>query len=65
MADDNDTLQESHDKGQTDASNDKHDPPHQINPGDGFLYGDKNVEKWEKENKEYDQGWSHTHDQKK
>ena len=47
------------------VANDKYDPPHTINPGDSFVYGDKDVKEWEDENKAYDTGWRHTHDQKK
>jgi hypothetical protein len=52
-----------HNKGQSDASDNKYEPPHGI-IDDLTTWSDWRTKKHREENESYNEGWSHTDDQK-
>jgi hypothetical protein len=55
--------EQAHDKGQTDASNGKHEPPH-SHAKEFFSYGNE-LNRVHENNAAYQQGHNHTTEQKK
>jgi hypothetical protein len=63
--DHSDNLQDAHNQGQTDASNDTYNEPHSVTPLDDLVYGSDKANEWQEENQAYRDGWSHGNSQKK
>lgn len=53
-----------HADGQKDAVEGKYDPPHSITPIDTFIHSDHDLDKWQKDNEQYDSGYSNANKQK-
>jgi len=58
-------LQDNHNKGEKDCSDDKYEQPHTVIPLlDDILYGSDFVDQMNEDNDAYNSGWSNTYNQK-
>lgn len=56
-------LQDAHNQGQTDASENQYNQPVPVNPIDYLVTPEDTIKDWEELNEKYDEGWKNAHDQ--
>ena len=59
-----DELNEHHNDGEKDASDNKYNPPHSISPLDFVVYSDHETDRMIEDNEAYDKGYEHGRSQK-
>lgn len=64
MPNDPDELQDAHNDGQADGSNNEYDPPVPIGPLDELLHSEETLNEWRELNQKYDEGWDHGNKQR-
>jgi len=64
MSDRSRDLQDHHNEGQKDGSENKYEPPHSITPLDQLIYNESTIDELREDNDAYDKGYSHGRDQR-